>query len=91
MAQKRSRWISLGHGDYTDIFSEKDFLSTVKASDRVVCGFVYFRSFVSWFVVRRWWRCRRRKRHRARVVSAFGGGGSDWVCDWEGREGCGEV
>ncbi|XP_062020620.1 thioredoxin domain-containing protein 9 homolog [Rosa rugosa] len=39
MAEKRSRWISLGHGDYTEIPSEKDFFSAVKASDRVVCHF----------------------------------------------------
>lgn len=39
MAEKRSRWISLGHGEYSEIFSEKDFFSVVKASDRVVCHF----------------------------------------------------
>ncbi|KAG5254123.1 thioredoxin domain-containing protein [Salix suchowensis] len=39
MAEKRSRWISLGHGEYTEIPSEKDFFSAVKASDRVVCHF----------------------------------------------------
>ncbi|KAM7252101.1 hypothetical protein ACFE04_023984 [Oxalis oulophora] len=39
MAEKRSRWISLGHGDYTEIPIEKDFFSIVKASDRVVCHF----------------------------------------------------
>ncbi|WCJ43693.1 hypothetical protein M5689_024417 [Euphorbia peplus] len=39
MAQKRTRWISLGHGEYTDIPSEKDFFAAVKASDRVVCHF----------------------------------------------------
>lgn len=39
MAEKRSRWISLGHGEYTEIPSEKDFFSIVKASDRVVCHF----------------------------------------------------
>lgn len=39
MAEKRSRWISLGHGEYSEIFSEKDFFSIVKASDRVVCHF----------------------------------------------------
>ncbi|KAJ0438388.1 putative Thioredoxin domain-containing protein [Helianthus annuus] len=39
MAEKRSRWISLGHGEYTEIFSEKDFFAIVKASDRVVCHF----------------------------------------------------
>uniref|UniRef100_A0A6N2M1P5 Thioredoxin domain-containing protein n=1 Tax=Salix viminalis TaxID=40686 RepID=A0A6N2M1P5_SALVM len=37
--EKRSRWISLGHGEYTEIPSEKDFFSAVKASDRVVCHF----------------------------------------------------
>ncbi|KAK3420477.1 thioredoxin domain-containing protein 9 homolog [Eucalyptus grandis] len=39
MAEKRSRWISLGHGDYSEIPAEKDFFSIVKASDRVVCHF----------------------------------------------------
>lgn len=39
MSEKRSRWIGLGHGDYSEIFSEKDFFSIVKASDRVVCHF----------------------------------------------------
>nr|POE93790.1 thioredoxin domain-containing protein 9 like [Quercus suber] len=33
MAEKWSRWISLGHSEYTEIFSEKDFFSTIKASD----------------------------------------------------------
>ncbi|KAJ0989015.1 hypothetical protein J5N97_007371 [Dioscorea zingiberensis] len=37
-AERRSRWASLGHGEYTEI-SEKDFFSAVKASDRVVCHF----------------------------------------------------
>ncbi|CAL0300358.1 unnamed protein product [Lupinus luteus] len=39
MAEKRSRWISLGHGEYTEIHSEKEFFSVVKASERVVCHF----------------------------------------------------
>ncbi|KAL4588652.1 hypothetical protein LXL04_001544 [Taraxacum kok-saghyz] len=39
MAEKRGRWVSLGHGEYSEIFSEKDFFSIVKASDRVVCHF----------------------------------------------------
>ncbi|OIV91123.1 hypothetical protein TanjilG_30345 [Lupinus angustifolius] len=39
MAEKRSRWISLGHGEYTEIPSEKEFFSVVKASERVVCHF----------------------------------------------------
>lgn len=39
MAEKRNRWISLGHGEYSEIPSEKEFFSAVKASDRVVCHF----------------------------------------------------
>ncbi|KAK9163753.1 hypothetical protein Syun_004655 [Stephania yunnanensis] len=39
MAEKKSRWISLGHGEYSEILSEKDFFSVVKASERVVCHF----------------------------------------------------
>ncbi|GLT75055.1 hypothetical protein SLA2020_468070 [Shorea laevis] len=39
MAEKRSRWIALGHGEYSEIGSEKDFFSVVKASERVVCHF----------------------------------------------------
>ncbi|KAG0456513.1 hypothetical protein HPP92_024301 [Vanilla planifolia] len=38
MAEKRGRWLSLGHGEYSEI-SEKDFFSAVKASERVVCHF----------------------------------------------------
>ncbi|ESW15079.1 hypothetical protein PHAVU_007G042300 [Phaseolus vulgaris] len=39
MAENRSRWISLGHSEYSEIPSEKDFFSVVKASERVVCHF----------------------------------------------------
>ncbi|GMH23605.1 hypothetical protein Nepgr_025448 [Nepenthes gracilis] len=39
MAEKHSRWRSLGHGDFSEIPSEKDFFAVVKASDRVVCHF----------------------------------------------------
>ena len=39
LAERRSRWISLGHGEYSEILSEKDFFSLVKDSDRVVCHF----------------------------------------------------
>ncbi|XP_012480179.1 thioredoxin domain-containing protein 9 homolog [Gossypium raimondii] len=39
MAEKRSRWIGLGHGEYSEIPAEKDFFSIVKASERVVCHF----------------------------------------------------
>lgn len=38
MAEKKKRWISLGHGEYTEI-TEKDFFASVKASVRVVCHF----------------------------------------------------
>ncbi|KAJ8551786.1 hypothetical protein K7X08_021801 [Anisodus acutangulus] len=39
MAEKRSRWMSLGHGEYSEIPNEKEFFSVVKASERVVCHF----------------------------------------------------
>ncbi|TYH26124.1 hypothetical protein ES288_A03G225500v1 [Gossypium darwinii] len=39
MAEKRSRWIGLGHGEYSEIPAEKDFFSIVKVSERVVCHF----------------------------------------------------
>ncbi|KAE8686452.1 Thioredoxin domain-containing protein 9 [Hibiscus syriacus] len=39
MAKKRSRWIGIGHGEYSEIPAEKDFFSIVKASERVVCHF----------------------------------------------------
>lgn len=39
MAEKRKRWMSLGHGEYSEIPSEKDFFTAVKASERVVCHF----------------------------------------------------
>ncbi|KAK6159247.1 hypothetical protein DH2020_006561 [Rehmannia glutinosa] len=39
MAEKKSRWIALGHGEYSEIPNEKEFFSVVKASERVVCHF----------------------------------------------------
>ncbi|KAL3614265.1 hypothetical protein CASFOL_042339 [Castilleja foliolosa] len=39
MAEKKSRWIALGHGEYSEIPNEKEFFSAVKASQRVVCHF----------------------------------------------------
>ncbi|KAK4405184.1 Thioredoxin domain-containing protein 9 [Sesamum angolense] len=39
MAEKRSRWIALGHAEYLEIPYEKEFFSVVKASERVVCHF----------------------------------------------------
>lgn len=39
IAENRSRWISLGHSEYSELLSEKDFFAAVKASERVVCHF----------------------------------------------------
>lgn len=39
MAAKKQHWLSLGHGEYQDIPSEKEFFSVAKASERVVCHF----------------------------------------------------
>lgn len=38
-ATMRQQWLAQGHGDYQEIFSEKDFFAKVKTSDRVVCHF----------------------------------------------------
>jgi hypothetical protein len=38
-ATMRRQWLAQGHGDYQEIFSEKDFFAKVKTSDRVVCHF----------------------------------------------------
>lgn len=38
-AERRSRWTALGHGEYSEVPSEKDFFAAVKASERVVCHF----------------------------------------------------
>lgn len=38
-ATMRQQWLGQGHGDYTEIFTEKDFFAKVKTSDRVVCHF----------------------------------------------------
>ncbi|KAL6494681.1 hypothetical protein OROGR_031481 [Orobanche gracilis] len=39
VAEKKSRWVALGHGEYSEIPNEKEFFSVVKASERVVCHF----------------------------------------------------
>ncbi|GJZ98410.1 thioredoxin domain-containing protein 9 [Tanacetum coccineum] len=39
MAEKRTKWVALGHGEYTEIFSEKDFLLLTKP---VIALFVIF-------------------------------------------------
>ncbi|KAH9317189.1 hypothetical protein KI387_018958 [Taxus chinensis] len=39
MAAKRQHWLSLGHGEYQEIQSEKEFFAVAKASERVVCHF----------------------------------------------------
>lgn len=38
-ATMRQQWLAQGHGDYQEIFSEKEFFAKVKKSDRVVCHF----------------------------------------------------
>ncbi|MED6159089.1 hypothetical protein PIB30_039146 [Stylosanthes scabra] len=40
IAEKHSCWISLRHGEYAEIPSEKDFFSIVKASERVIYHFI---------------------------------------------------
>nr|VDC84137.1 unnamed protein product [Brassica rapa] len=53
MAEKRKRWRSHRHGEYTEIPSEKDFFAAVKASEqRVVCHFY-----------RENWRCKVMDKH----------------------------
>lgn len=72
MAEKRNRWISLGHGEYTEIPAEKEFFSIVKASERVVCHF-YRENWpckVSYlFLLRSVWKCFSQKRFQ--IVESF--------------------
>ncbi|WVZ94286.1 hypothetical protein U9M48_040192 [Paspalum notatum var. saurae] len=37
-AERRAKWRTLGHGEYTDV-PEKEFFSAAKASERLVCHF----------------------------------------------------
>lgn len=37
-AARRDEWLKAGHGEYTEL-DEKDFFTSVKASERVVCHF----------------------------------------------------
>ncbi|KAI5059239.1 hypothetical protein GOP47_0025558 [Adiantum capillus-veneris] len=39
MAAKKQHWVSLGHGEYQELLSEKDFFATAKSSEKVVCHF----------------------------------------------------
>ncbi|XP_074375225.1 uncharacterized protein LOC141716996 [Apium graveolens] len=39
MADKRRQGVALGYGEYLEIYVEKEFISVVKASDRVVYQF----------------------------------------------------
>ncbi|KAF5727495.1 Thioredoxin domain-containing protein 9-like protein [Tripterygium wilfordii] len=39
MAEKRRQYLALGHGEYSEIPSEKEFFSVVKSSERLVCHF----------------------------------------------------
>ncbi|XP_071549572.1 thioredoxin domain-containing protein 9 isoform X1 [Panulirus ornatus] len=37
--QKKQEWISNGHGDYSELYDEKEFFETTKKSENVVCHF----------------------------------------------------
>lgn len=37
--QKKQEWIANGHGDYLELYDEKDFFEATKKSDNVVCHF----------------------------------------------------
>lgn len=37
--EKRQEWISNGHGEYTELYDEKEFFETTKKSENVVCHF----------------------------------------------------
>ncbi|XP_031783676.1 thioredoxin domain-containing protein 9 [Nasonia vitripennis] len=39
MQQQKQIWLSLGHGEYTELSEEKEFFDTCKKSDKVVCHF----------------------------------------------------
>eukprot|EP00250_Pteridium_aquilinum_P031029 c4277_g1_i1 orf=444-1079(-) len=39
MAAKKQHWVSLGHGEYQELMSEKEFFAASKSSDRLVCHF----------------------------------------------------
>jgi hypothetical protein len=38
-ASQRQQWLAQGHGEYQEIFSEKEFFAVAKTSDRVICHF----------------------------------------------------
>lgn len=38
-ATMRQQWLAQGHGEYQEIFNEKEFFAKVKLSDRVICHF----------------------------------------------------
>lgn len=38
-AAKRQKWLARGHGEYREIFSEKDFFAEMKGEERMVCHF----------------------------------------------------
>lgn len=37
--QKKQEWIANGHGDYSELYDEKEFFEATKKSDNVVCHF----------------------------------------------------
>jgi hypothetical protein len=38
-ASQRQQWLAQGHGEYQEIFSEKEFFAVAKTSDHVICHF----------------------------------------------------
>lgn len=38
-AAKRQEWAKKGHGEYREIFGEKDFFAEMKGEERMVCHF----------------------------------------------------
>lgn len=39
IAKKKQDWLNAGHGEYTEVFGDKDFFSQIKGEERVVCHF----------------------------------------------------
>lgn len=38
-ARKKQGWLDKGHGEYSEVLSEKDFFSQIKGKERLVCHF----------------------------------------------------
>ncbi|XP_076042027.1 phosducin-like protein 3 [Oratosquilla oratoria] len=38
-AQKKQEWLAIGHGEYSELYDQKEFFDTSKKSENVVCHF----------------------------------------------------